>query len=70
MLLDFYDDAIAADCVLSDNTSGSYMITEHLIETGRRNIAFVGSVLSTSSIMDRYLGYVKSPDAGQTAGAP
>ena len=60
MLLDFYDDAIAADCVLSDNTSGSYMITEHLIETGRRNIAFVGSVLSTSSIMDRYLGYVKA----------
>ena len=36
------------------------MITEHLIETGRRNIAFVGSVLSTSSIMDRYLGYVKA----------
>lgn len=60
MLLDFYDDAIAADCVLSDNTSGSYMLTEHLIETGRRNIAFVGSVLSTSSIMDRYLGYVKA----------
>ena len=60
MLLDFYDDAIAADCVLSDNTSGSYMITEHLIETGRWNIAFVGSVLSTSSIMDRYLGYVKA----------
>ena len=26
MLLDFYDDAIAADCVLSDNTSGSYTI--------------------------------------------
>lgn len=60
MLLDFYDDAIAADCVLSDNTSGSYMLTEHLIETGRRNIAFVGDVLSTSSIMDRYLGYVKA----------
>ena len=60
MLLDFYDDAIAADCVLSDNTSGSYMLTEHLIETGRRNIAFVGSVLATSSIMDRYLGYVKA----------
>ena len=60
MLLDFYDDAIAADCVLSDNTSGSYMMTEHLISTGRRNIGFVGSVLSTSSIMDRYLGYVKA----------
>ena len=60
MLLDFYDDAIAADCVLSDNTSGSYTVTEHLISTGRRNIGFVGSVLSTSSIMDRYLGYVKA----------
>lgn len=63
MLLDFYDDAIAADCVLSDNTSGSYMMTEHLISTGRRNIGFVGSVLSTSSIMDRYLGYVKACSA-------
>ena len=60
MLLDFYDDAIAADCVLSDNTSGSYTMTEHLISTGRRNIGFVGSVLSTSSIMDRYLGYVNA----------
>ena len=60
MLLDFYDDAIAADCVLSDNTSGSYMLTEHLIATGRKNIGFVGSVQSTSSIMDRYLGYVKA----------
>lgn len=60
MLLDFYDDAIAADCVLSDNTSGSYTLTEHLISTGRRNIGFVGSVQSTSSIMDRYLGYVKA----------
>lgn len=60
MLLDFYDDAIAADCVLSDNTSGSYMLTEHLISTGRRNVGFVGSVQSTSSIMDRYLGYVKA----------
>lgn len=60
MLLDFYDDAIAADCVLSDNTSGSYIMTEHLISTGRRNIGFVGSVQSTSSIMDRYLGYVKA----------
>ena len=60
MLLDFYDDAIAADCVLSDNTSGSYMLTEHLIATGRKSIGFVGSVQSTSSIMDRYLGYVKA----------
>lgn len=60
ILLDFYDDATAADCVLSDNVSGSYTLTEHLIKTGRRSIGFVGSVLATSSIMDRYLGYCKA----------
>ena len=36
MLLDFYDDAIAADCVLSDNTSGSYMIRTPLSATATR----------------------------------
>ena len=60
MLLDFYDDAIAADCVLSDNVSGEYQLTEQLLKTGRRKIAFVGSVCSTNSIMDRYLGYSKA----------
>ena len=60
LLLDFYDDAIAADCVLSDNVSGEYQLTEQLLKTGRRKIAFVGSVCSTNSIMDRYLGYTKA----------
>lgn len=60
LLLDFYDDAIAADCVLSDNVSGEYQLTEHLLSLGRRRIAFVGSVWATSSIMDRYLGYTKA----------
>ncbi len=60
LLLDFYDDTIAADCVLSDNVSGEYQLTEHLLKNGRRNIAFVGSVWATSSIMDRYLGYCKA----------
>ena len=60
LLLDFYDDTIAADCVLSDNVSGEYQLTEHLLKTGRHDIAFVGSVRSTSSIMDRYLGYTKA----------
>lgn len=60
MLLDFYDDAIAADSVLSDNTSGGYQMTEHLLASGRRKIGFVGSVTATSSIMDRYLGYCRA----------
>lgn len=60
MLLDFYDDAIAADSVLSDNSSGGYQITEHILSTGRQKIGFVGSVSATSSIMDRYLGYCRA----------
>lgn len=60
LLLDFYDDAIAADSVLSDNSSGGYQMTEHLLASGRRKIGFVGSVTATSSIMDRYLGYCRA----------
>jgi len=54
LLLDFYDETISADSVLSDNTSGAYMMTEHLLNTGRTKIGFVGSIGATSSIMDRY----------------
>ncbi len=60
MLLDFYDDDIAGDSVLSDNTSGAYQITQNVLSSGIRNIAFVGSILATSSIMDRYLGYCRA----------
>ena len=48
VLLDFYDDVIAGDSVQSDNVSGSFQITEHLLQTGCRKIAFVGSVRATS----------------------
>lgn len=60
VFLDFYDDVIAGDSVQSDNVSGSFQITEHLLQTGCRKIAFVGSVRATSSIMDRYLGYCRA----------
>ena len=60
MFLDFYDDTIAGDSVLSDNASGGYQMTEHLLQTGRTRIGFVGSVCATSSIMDRYLGYCRA----------
>ena len=60
VLLDFYDEELAADSVLSDNAVGGYLMTEHLLAAGRKKIAFVGSVRATSSIMDRYLGYCKA----------
>lgn len=60
MLLDFYDDDLNADCVTSDNLAGSYLMTNHLIQAGRKKIGFVGSRRATSSIMDRFLGYTKA----------
>lgn len=60
MLLDFYDEDLEADSVTSDNVAGGYRLTSHLIETGRREIGFSGSIHDTSSIMDRFLGYHKA----------
>lgn len=60
MLLDFYDDELNADSVTSDNLAGSYLLTKHLIQTGKEKIGFIGSRLATSSIMDRFLGYTKA----------
>lgn len=60
VFLDFYDDRKDIDCIISDGFYASYDITNYLINIGHRKLAFVGSVKATSSIQDRYLGYVKS----------
>ncbi len=48
------------DCVVSNNLMGGYRMTNYLFELGHKRIGFVGTRLSTSSIDDRYLGYLKS----------
>ena len=60
VFLDFYGSREDADAGLSDNFYGAYMLTSHLIENGHRRIGFLGSIGSTSSIQDRYLGYYKA----------
>ena len=60
MLLDFYDDDLDVASVTSDNVTGGYRLTRHLIRSGRRDVGFVGRIHSTSSIMDRFLGYSKA----------
>lgn len=60
VFLDFYDDRKDIDCIISDSFYASYDITNYLINIGHRKLAFVGSVKATSSIQDRFLGYVKS----------
>lgn len=60
ILLDFYDEELDADSVTSDNIAGGFRVTNALLKEGYRDIGFVGSILATSSIMDRYLGYTKA----------
>ncbi len=58
--MDFYDQKVMADSVISNSFYGAYNITSYLLEMGHRKIGFVGTLLATESITDRYLGYVKA----------
>lgn len=60
VFLDFYNNEIAKDAVIADNFYGMYQMTELLFAQGIEKIAFVGSIYATSSIMDRYCGFMKA----------
>ena len=60
IFLDFYDEHLDMDSIITDNFYGAYEITNYLMHSGHRDIAFVGNVYATSSIQDRFLGYFKS----------
>jgi len=60
VFLDFYDDRGSAPAVVGDNTYGAYRLTNHLIKSGHKNIAYVGRTSFTSSVMDRFLGYYRA----------
>lgn len=58
--MDFFDMNITADMVVGDSAGGTALLTQHLIDQGHRDIAFYGEVNATSSIMERYLGYLSA----------
>lgn len=60
IFLDFYDGDADNDAIIGDSTYGTYRLTGHLIAGGHTKIGFVGEPLSTSSIMDRYLGFSRA----------
>lgn len=60
IFLDFYDEYLDMDSVITDNFYGAYEMTNYLMCSGHRDIAFVGNIYATSSIQDRFLGYYKS----------
>lgn len=58
--LDYSDEKQSKDAVISDSYYGAYALTNYLFEMGHEKIAYVGTILATGSITDRYLGYLKS----------
>lgn len=58
--VDFYYDDLNLDSIVSNNYNAGYVATKHLIKLGHKEIGYVGSIPSTNSILDRYLGLVKA----------
>lgn len=60
IFFDFYVNDSTTDCIVADNFFSAYSLTNRLIAAGHKEIGYVGSIRSTSSIQDRYLGYYKA----------
>ncbi|MCR5669437.1 MAG: LacI family DNA-binding transcriptional regulator [Butyrivibrio sp.] len=58
--LDFCNHSGDEDAVISDSFNGAYYLTCYLINKGHKKIAFVGTVLASGAITDRYFGYRKA----------
>lgn len=60
VLLDYYIHGMEMDTVTTDGYSGGYDLTDHLINCGHTKIGYIGTVRATTSIFDRYMGYMKA----------
>lgn len=60
ILLDFYTNSMYYDSVSDDNYYCSYMLTNYVIANGHEKIRFVGNIGATTSIQDRYMGFLKA----------
>lgn len=56
-------------CVGTDNCAGSYAATKHLLDSGRRAIAFAG-MMDIPELSARYLGYLKAHKEAGVAPGP
>lgn len=60
VMVDFMMQGLHSPSVMADNYYGMYKMVNYLIEQGHREIAYVGTLLSSTSITDRYFGYRKA----------
>lgn len=60
ILLDYYVPGLKVDSIVTNGYNGGYKLANYLISLGHRRIGFIGSKKATSSIFDRYMGYLKA----------
>lgn len=60
IFLDFYVDDRDNDSVTTDNFYGEYQMTRYLISQGHKDILYVGNFNATTSITDRFMGFMKA----------
>lgn len=58
--IDFYKTFLDMDYILTDNYYMGFLAANYLIERGHSKIGFLGNINQTSSINDRYFGYLKA----------
>lgn len=58
--LDSVYEQIKGDAVTADNIEGAYRVTEYIIQSGHKRIGYVGTLKTTPSIDDRYMGFCKA----------
>ncbi|MDI6619093.1 MAG: LacI family DNA-binding transcriptional regulator [Clostridiales bacterium] len=58
--IDFYLPDMNIDSIVTDNFYTGFEATNYLIRKGHMKIGFVGNINNTSSICDRYFGYLKA----------
>ncbi|MBP5175298.1 MAG: LacI family DNA-binding transcriptional regulator [Treponema sp.] len=60
IFMDFYVNEENTDSVTTDNFYSEYIMTQYLISQGHRDIRFVGNFNATTSINDRFMGFMKA----------
>ncbi|MCM1165110.1 MAG: LacI family DNA-binding transcriptional regulator [Lachnospiraceae bacterium] len=60
VLLDYYAADAELDCVVTNGYHGGYLLAKHLIALGHKEIGFIGTRTATTSIFDRFMGYLKA----------
>jgi LacI family transcriptional regulator len=60
LFIDYYSPLFSQNYVYVDNYRVAYLLTRYLLTRGHKQIGFIGDISKTTSIADRYFGYLKA----------